>query len=397
MPFADFTQHDLQGKRVLLRVDFNVPMREGEIVSVERLLAIKETLSCLRERGARVALLSHFGRPKGNKLPQYSLKHILPCLEKLLNSPIVFVVDCVGKEVERAVNSLPLGGICLLENVRFYREEEENNLTFARKLAENFDLYINDAFSVCHRAHASTVGVTEFLPSFAGCALKAELEALRRFLHKAKRPIMALVAGSKISTKLALLTHLIEKMDKIFIGGAMANSFWSAQGFPVGASLHEEDLKQTVVALLAQAKKNSCKLILPVDGIAAEKLQENTACAVVAKDKVESNQMILDIGPQTIALLKQEIDSTATLLWNGPLGAFEVAPFGQGTKEIAQYVGKRVLAGHLEAVAGGGDTIAAVSQAVPLSDFSYISTGGGAFLTWLEGKTLPAVSVLQTE
>ena len=385
---------DLRGKRVLTRVDLNVPMVGGKVADATRIEKIVPTIKEIITKGGTPILLAHMGRPKGERNQKLSLSQLQEELETYLGSKVIFVAECIGPSVETALEIVKNGEIILLENTRFYPEEEENDPKFAASLAALADLFCNDAFSASHRAHASTTGLAKYLPSCAGKLMEAELKALESVLGQPKRPVATLVGGAKISTKIALLENLIEKVDFIIIGGAMANTFLFSKGFNVGRSLVEESLKSTALKILNKAEKYSCKVILPTDLIIAKELSKNTSTSVVSADECPENYMILDAGPSSVVNIKKCIDSAKTLLWNGPLGAFEVPPFDQATSQAAKFASEKTEKGDLISVAGGGDTFAALNKAGVTDTFTYVSTAGGAFLEWLEGKELPGVLYL---
>jgi phosphoglycerate kinase len=386
---------DLRGKRALVRVDFNVPMDGGQVADDTRLRAALPTIRYLSERGAKVVLIAHFDRPKGQRLPQMSLSPVVPVLSKLTEQEVAFSNDCVGPETETDVGQVEDGGIILLENLRFHAGEEKNDPAFAEQLARLGDLYVDDAFSAAHRAHASTEAIAHRLPAYAGLAMQAELEHLEKALGKPQRPVLGIVGGSKVSTKLDLLKNLVARLDRLSIGGGMANTFLYAQGRDVGASLCEKDLADTAREIIGLAQKNGCELLLPVDVVVARELASDTPPDVRGLDAIRGEDKILDAGPETVARLKQAMDASKTLIWNGPLGVFEVPPFDKATVEAARYAAGLAKAGKLTAVAGGGDTVAALNHAGVTADFTFVSTAGGAFLEWMEGKTLPGVAALE--
>ena len=395
---SDFKTIDtgkVEGKRVLVRVDLNVPMKAGKVTDATRIERAAPTLSELASKGARVIVLSHFGRPDGKRVPEMSLRPLVEPLGKALGKPVAFADDCIGPAAEAAVGALKPGEVLLLENLRFHKEEEKNDPAFVGKLATLGDLYVNDAFSAAHRAHASTEGVAHRLPAMAGRLMQAELEALDKALGKPRRPVCAVVGGAKVSTKLDLLGNLVGKVDKLIIGGGMANTFLQAQGFPVGKSLSEKDLGKTAIEILEKAKAAKCTVLLPVDVVVAGEFKAGAPSKVVDAKACPDDQMILDVGPKSIALYQKDVGDCATLVWNGPLGAFETKPFDQGTVALAKTVAELTEAGKLLSVAGGGDTVAALAAAGVEEKFSYVSTAGGAFLEWMEGKTLPGVAALK--
>ena len=385
---------DLAGKTALVRVDFNVPMEGGKVTDDTRLRVALPTIQRLRDAGAKVALLAHFDRPKGERVASMSLRPVVEPLELLLHGPVRFADDCVGDEAKAAVADLDAGGVLLLENVRFHPGEEKNDPEFAKALAANGDLYVNDAFSAAHRAHASTEGVARLLPAYAGEQMRRELDALEAALGAPKRPVLGIVGGSKVSTKLDLLNNLVTKLDRLSIGGGMANTFLAAQGIDVGASLCEHDLADTAREIMDSAKKAGCELLLPIDVVTAEEVKPGVASNVRELSAIQPGDRILDAGPKTLAKLIAAMDVSATLIWNGPLGVFEVPPFDVATMAAAQHAADLAKAGKLVAVAGGGDTVAALNAAGRADDFTFVSTAGGAFLEWMEGKELPGVAAL---
>ena len=394
MSWKTLCQMDLHGKRVLTRVDLNVPMVDGKIADATRIEKIVPTISAIIKKGGIPILITHMGRPKGERHQNLSLSQLQEELETYFKSKVIFAADCIGPSAKTALQIVKKGEIILLENTRFYPEEEENDPKFAASLAALGDLFCNDAFSASHRAHASTTGLAKYLPSCAGKLMEAELKALESVLGQPERPVATVVGGAKISTKIALLENLIEKVDCIIIGGAMANTFLFSKGFKIGRSLVEESLKSTALKILDKAEKYSCKVILPTDVIIAKELSKNTPTSVVPADECPENYMILDAGPSTVDNIKQCINCAKTLLWNGPLGAFEVSPFDEATSQAAKYASERTKNGDLISVAGGGDTVAALNKAGVTESFTYVSTAGGAFLEWLEGKELPGVLCL---
>ncbi|EJF97741.1 phosphoglycerate kinase [Bartonella taylorii] len=394
MGFRTLDDVDVAGKRVLVRVDFNVPMAQGKVCDETRLKRHKETLVELQKRGAKLILLSHCGRPKGQVEPEFSLHPVVQTLEKILNHPVAFASDCIGAAAQMAIEALQNGGVLLLENVRFHLGEEKNDCSFAEALAHNGDLYVNDAFSVSHRAHASVEGITHLLPSYAGRSLQAELQALEKGLGNPMRPVVAIVGGAKVSSKLFVLNHLVEKVDHLVIGGGMANSFLAAQGMHVGKSLCEHALMETVKKVIQKAQECQCALLLPVDAIVGFRFEKDAPHRLYDMGDIPDEGMILDIGTRSIAHIKGVIDEAATLVWNGPLGVFEMPPFDQGTIAVARYAAQRSQKGKLVSIAGGGDTVFALNHAGVANDFTYLSTAGGAFLEWMEGKVLPGIFAL---
>lgn len=386
---------DVAGKRVLVRVDFNVPMKEGKVTDTTRIDRTVPSLQELAGKGAKVIILSHLGRPKGKKNMEFTQKPVAEALAKALGKPVTFAPDCIGPEAKAVVDKLQPGEFAMLENVRFYAQEEKNDPEFAKKLAEMGDVLVSDAFSCSHRAHASVEALAKLIPSCAGRLMQAEIEALSAALEKPARPAAALVGGAKISTKLDVLGNLTAKVDQVIIGGAMANTFLAAQGKDVGKSLCEHDMLDSARAILERAKGNGCEIVLPTDAVVAGEFKEGAASATVDVDSVPADKMILDVGAHSIDDLKSRLAGLKTLMWNGPLGAFEISPFDKATNAVAQEAAKLTKAGALMSVAGGGDTVAALAHAGVEKDFSYVSTAGGAFLEWLEGKTLPGVAVLR--
>lgn len=386
---------DPKGKRVLLRADLNVPMRDGKVTDTTRIERTLPTVRELAERGARVVVLSHFGRPKGKRDETMSLRPVAAALATALGQPVAFAEDCIGEAAARVIDGLPEGGVALLENLRFHPGEEAGDPAFLDALAALGDLYVNDAFSAAHRAHASTTGLAERLPAAAGRLMQAELEALGAALEHPKRPVAALIGGAKVSSKLDVLEHLIGRVDALVIGGGMANTFLHAKGIDVARSLCEHDMAETARRIMAKAEAAGCRLVLPEDAVVADKLEAGVATRVVPVAAVPADTMILDIGPESADALARDLESFATVLWNGPLGAFEVPPFDAATTTVAQAAARLSREGRLLTVAGGGDTVAALAHAGVVDDFSYVSTAGGAFLEWLEGKTLPGVAALE--
>ena len=390
-----FARHtNMSGKTCLVRVDFNVPFQDGRISDDTRIQRILPGLKRLMAEGARLVLLSHLGRPKGEVKPELSLAPIAAYLQEALSTDVPLIADVLSDEAESQINAMADGSLCVAENIRFYKGEEANDADFAKSLARLGDVYIADAFSAAHRAHASTAAITAYLPSYAGDALADELTALEQALQAPKRPVVAVVGGAKVSTKLAVLENLIEKTDAIILGGGMANSFLGAQGVDMKASLSEPDLFETASRIMAKAKEANCQLILPTDGLAATKFEAHADHAVKDNDALFDGEMVLDVGPASIAAATDAIAGAATILWNGPMGAFEIQPFDQATVAVAQAVAERTQAGQLISVAGGGDTVAALNVAGVADKFTYLSLAGGAFLEWLEGKTLPGIAAL---
>jgi len=393
--FRTLDDVDPRGKRVLVRADFNVPMQNGEVTDATRIERACETLEELAGKGAKVVVLSHFGRPKGKPESSMSLKPIVKPLSNALGGiDVRFAPDCIGDLAHAVVDALSEGGVALLENLRFHAGEEKGDPAFADQLATLGDLYVNDAFSVSHRAHASVTGLAERLPAYAGRLMQAELEALESALGGAKRPTAAVIGGAKVSSKLDVLGHVIERVDVLVIGGGMANTFLNAQGTNVGKSLCEHDLAPTAREIMAKAAGRNVAIVLPTDVVVATEFKAGAQTRTVPADAVNPDDMILDVGPESVAEVERRIDGCRTLLWNGPMGAFEVQPFDRGTNGVARAVARLTQAGKLTSVAGGGDTVAALAHAGVLEQFSYVSTAGGAFLEWLEGKELPGVAAL---
>ena len=382
------------GKRVLLRADLNVPMKDGKVSDATRIERLAPTIRALAGRGAKVVVMSHFGRPKGKSDPAASLRPLAAPLAQAVGRPVGFAEDCVGPAAEHAVAALKPGEVLLLENLRFHKEEEANDRGFAERLARLGDLYVNDAFSAAHRAHASTEALAHLLPPAAGWLMQAELEALGKALETPQRPLAALVGGAKVSTKLDLLGFLIGKVDTLIIGGAMANTLLSARGTDVGKSLCERDMAETARDIMGRAERSNCRLVLPVDAVVARALAQGAPSETVAIDRVPADAMILDIGAKTVEAIGASLEASRTLVWNGPVGAFETPPFDAGTTALARRVAALTRAKRLLSVAGGGDTVAALAQAGVIDQLSYVSTAGGAFLEWLEGRTLPGVAAL---
>ncbi|MDG2520934.1 phosphoglycerate kinase [Caulobacter segnis] len=395
MTFRPLADADLEGKTALVRVDFNVPMESGKVTDDTRLRAALPTIHALSLRGAKVVLLAHFDRPKGKRVPEMSLKPVVAPLSALLEQPVAFADDCIGEEAKTVIEGLEPGGVALLENVRYHAGEEKNDPAFAEALAALGDLYVNDAFSAAHRAHASTEGLARNLPAYPGLAMQRELEALDAALGNPQKPVIGIVGGSKVSTKLDLLNNLVAKLDKLAIGGGMANTFLHAQGHEIGASLCEKDLADTAREIMAKAKASGCELLLPVDVVVAQDLKPGTKGEVRALNEVQGDDKIFDAGPKTTEILLAAMDGSKTLIWNGPLGVFEVPPFDEATVKAAKHAGELAKAGKIVAVAGGGDTVAALNHAGVAGELTFVSTAGGAFLEWMEGKTLPGVSALE--
>ncbi len=392
--FKTIDSLDVAGKRVLVRLDLNVPMKNGKVTDATRIERAAPTVAELANKGAKVVVLSHFGRPDGKRVPEMSLRPLVEPLAAALGKPVAFAEDCIGPQAEDAVRALKAGEVLLLENLRFHKEEEKNDQGFIDRLSVLGDVYVNDAFSTAHRAHASTEGIANRLPAAAGRLMQAELEALDKALGNPKRPVCAVVGGAKVSTKLDLLGNLVGKVDRLIIGGGMANTFMHAQGIAVGKSLSEKDLAKTALEILDKAKAANCKVLLPVDVAVSPEFKAGAPSTIVDAAACPADQMILDIGPKSIALYEAELAGCATLVWNGPLGAFEIKPFDAGTVALARAAARLTGEKKLLSVVGGGDTVAALEAAGVADQFTYISTAGGAFLEWMEGKTLPGVAAL---
>lgn len=392
--FRRLESADAKGKRALVRVDFNVPMHEGSVSDDTRLRAAVPTIEMLRTAGAKVILLAHFDRPKGKRVPSMSLKPVCAPLAAILGADVAFADDCIGEVAAKAIEALPAGGVLLLENTRFHAGEEANDPALAQAMAALGDFYVNDAFSAAHRAHASTEGIARLLPAFAGLSMERELDALDAALGNPQRPVLGIVGGSKVSTKLDLLKNLVTKLDKLAIGGGMANTFLYAQGYDVGASYCEKDLAGTAREIIGLASRNNCKLFLPIDIVVAEQMAAGVPARVRNLGEVDEHERILDAGPDTIHRLKRAMGNSQTLIWNGPLGVFEIPPFDRGTVEAAQHASFLTREKKLISVAGGGDTVSALNHAGVAKHFTFVSTAGGAFLEWMEGKPLPGVEAL---
>ena len=392
--FRTLDNADLKNKRVLLRIDLNVPMENGKVTDGTRIERVAPTITEIADKGGKVIILAHFGRPKGVD-PKESLKPVAHEVERIIHRKVGFAEDCIGPKAEAAVAAMKPGDILCLENTRFHKGEEKNEPTFVDALAKLGDIWVNDAFSAAHRAHASTEGLGHKIPAYAGRTMQAELDALSKALEAPKKPVIAIVGGAKVSTKLDLLGNLINKVQALVIGGGMANTFLHAQGINVGKSLCEKDLADTARRIMAKAEDAKCAIILPVDATVAFHFQANAPSHAYGVDAVPAGGMILDVGSQSIERIKGAIDDAATLVWNGPPGAFELHPFEKATLELARYAAERTNAGKLVSVAGGGDTVAALNMAGVANQFTYVSTAGGAFLEWMEGKALPGVEVLR--
>ncbi|HVT51370.1 MAG TPA: phosphoglycerate kinase [Dongiaceae bacterium] len=386
---------DVTGKTVIVRLDLNVPMKDGKVTDSTRIDRSAATLKELAGKGARVIVMAHFGRPQGKVAPEFSLKPLVEPLSQALGRPVAFAADCVGAPAKEAAGKLKDGDVLLLENLRFHAEEEKNDPGFARQLAALAEIYVNDAFSCAHRAHASTEGIAHVLPAYAGRLMQTELDHLGAALGNPQRPVMAIVGGAKVSTKLDLLGNLVGKVDLLVIGGGMANTFLFAEGKEVGKSLAEREMADTAKAIVGKAKAKNCRIVLPVDAAVAGEFKAGTPTRTVEIDAVPKDQMILDIGPKSAAAIGELLKTCKTLVWNGPVGAFETPPFDQGTTAVAKAAAALTEAKVLLSVAGGGDTVAALAHAGVVDRFSYVSTAGGAFLEWMEGKELPGVAALK--
>ncbi len=394
MGFRTLDGLDVAGRRVLVRADLNVPVRDGKISDLTRIERLSPTIKELASKGARVVVCSHFDRPKGKRVPEMSLAPMAAALGTVLGMHVHFTDDCIGVQAEQVVDRLANGDVAVLENTRFHAGEEKNDPAMAAELARLADIFVNDAFSAAHRAHASTEGVAHLLPAYAGRLMQAELEALEAALGTPVRPVMAVVGGSKVSTKLDLLGNLVGRVDVLVIGGAMANTFLAAQGVSVGRSLQEAEMHDTAREIATRAKAAGCEIVLPVDAVTATEFRANPPTLMVAIDAIPADAMMLDVGPQTVAALVARLGAVKTLVWNGPLGAFETPPFDAATTALALAVAAATEAGRLRSVAGGGDTVSALRHAGVSERLSYVSSAGGAFLEWLEGKTLPGVAAL---
>lgn len=385
---------DVAGKRVLVRADLNVPVEDGAVADATRIERVLPTIEALRKAGAKVVLMSHFGRPKGERSPETSLKPVATKLAELLGADVRFLDDCIGPNVEAGIASLKDGDVVLLENLRYHAGETKNDIGFAKQLAALGDIYVDDAFSCAHRAHASVEAIARLMPAYAGMAMMAEINALSAALEDPKRPVVAVVGGAKVSTKIEVLTNLAQRMDMIVVGGGMANTFLFAEGIDVGKSLCEPDFADTAKEITEKAKASGCEIVLPVDVVVANSLAEDVETSVCGVDEIPADALALDQGPKSVELLIEKLEGAHTILWNGPLGAFEIAPFGAATFALATEAGARTKAGKLISVAGGGDTVRALNMAGAADNFTYISTAGGAFLEWLAGEQLPGVAVL---
>ncbi len=396
-PFRTLDDADVAGKRVLLRVDLNVPTENGKVTDTTRIERVASTITEIADKGGKVILLAHFGRPKGGPDEANSLRPVADAVAEVTGREVGFATDCLGDVAAAAIAKMKNGDILLLENTRFYKGEEKNDPAMVEGLAKLGDLYVNDAFSAAHRAHASTEGVAHKLPAFAGRAMQAELEALTIALGAPERPVAAIVGGAKVSSKLELLGNLIKKVDLLIIGGGMANTFLFAAGKAVGKSLCEKDMADTARTIMADADTAGCRIILPVDAVVAKEFKAHAQARVVDVDRVENDEMILDIGPRSVVMIEEALGKVKTLVWNGPFGAFETPPFEAATFGIARTVGFLTRDGKLKAIAGGGDTVAALNTAGVAGQFTYVSAAGGAFLEWMEGKALPGVEALRAK
>ncbi len=393
--FKTLDDADVKGKRCLVRVDLNVPMEEGHVTDDTRIRAVLPTITEIADKGGKVILLAHFGRPKNGPEDKYSLEQVVPALASRLGMPVTFAADSIGPVAEAAIAAMADGDVLLLENTRFYKGEEKNDPAHVKALAALGDLYVNDAFATAHRAHATTEGLAHVLPAYAGRCMQAELDALTKALETPERPVAAVVGGAKVSSKLELLGNLVKKVDYLIIGGGMANTFLAAEGVAVGKSLCEHDLAPTAREIVEKAKAAGCTIVLPVDGVAAKEFKAGAENRVVANGDIAADEMVLDAGPASIAAVVELLGKVKTLVWNGPFGAFEIEPFDAATNAVALEAARLAAAGQLVAVAGGGDTVSALNHAGAAEDFTYISTAGGAFLEWLEGKALPGVECLR--
>src|SRR5262245_160697 len=394
--FHTLDEADVRGKRVLVRVDLNVPVENGKVADTTRIERVAPTVREIADKGGKVILLSHFGRPKGPD-PAQSLKLLAPAIAAVLRRPVTFAEECIGERAATAVNAMKPGDVLCLENTRFHPGEERNDPGFVSQLVALGDIFVNDAFSAAHRAHASVEGIGQRLPTYAGRTMQGELEALTKVLQTPVRPLAAIVGGAKVSTKLDLLGNLLAKVDTLIIGGGMANTFLAALGYSVGTSLCEHELAPTARDIMAKAKAKGREIVLPVDAVVAKEFRAGAPSRVVAVDSVGRDEMILDIGPRSIEHVCSVLARVKTLVWNGPFGAFELEPFGICTIEVAEAAAEVTAAGKLVTVAGGGDTVAALNAAGVTDRFTYVSTAGGAFLEWLEGKALPGVEVLRVK
>ncbi|MCD8497778.1 MAG: phosphoglycerate kinase [Alphaproteobacteria bacterium] len=394
MTFQTITNLDLHNKTVLLRADLNVPVQSSKVTDTTRIDRLKPTIDHLRKAGAKVLILSHFGRPEGERNPQMSLAFLTPVLQECWGVDVSFIPECIGPSAESGAKNLQPGQIALLENVRFHKGEEANDPYFTQQLAKLGDIYVNDAFSAAHRAHASTEGLAHLLPSAAGLLMQAELEALDKALGNPQKPVCAITGGSKISTKLSVLKNLIDKVDILVLGGAMANTFLFAQGADVGGSMYEASMADEARSIMSYAESRGCKIIVPADSVCVAEIKPDAPFKIIDSKAIPPDMRAIDVGPATIVEVTNLLDTCRTVVWNGPMGVFEIKPFDAGTNALAKAVAERTKSGKLVSIAGGGDTVAALENAGVADDISYISTAGGAFLEWLEGKTLPGVAAL---
>jgi len=395
MNFQSVRDLELKDKSVLLRVDLNVPARRGKVMDSTRIQRLKPTIDFLRNAGAKILILSHFGRPEGEQNPEMSLAFLMPTLEECWGCDVRFAPDCIGPKAEAAAATLKNGDVLLLENVRFHKGERANDPDFVAKLCALGDVFVNDAFSAAHRAHASTEGLARILPAAAGLLMEGELTALDKALGNPEKPVAALVGGSKISTKLNVLNNIVQKTDYLILGGAMANTFLFAQGANVGSSLCEKEMKDEALRIIETAKQHNCEIILPKDSVVTEELKVGAASEIVSSFNIPDGKMAIDIGSESIQTVEHVLEQCKTLLWNGPIGVFEIKPFDTGTNALARKAAELTKSGKLKSIAGGGDTVSALENAEVCEDFTYVSTAGGAFLEWLEGKTLPGVAALE--
>ena len=393
--FSSLKDFDVTDKTVLIRADLNVPRQNGIVTDTTRIDRLKPTIDYLTSKGAKILILSHFGRPDGEQNAEMSLAFLVPVLEKQWAAPVSFSPDCIGDHARDMAKILQNGQVLLLENVRFHKGEKANDPEFSKELASLGDIYVNDAFSVSHRAHASTAGIAEFLPSAAGLLMEEELNALSAALENPQKPVLAVTGGSKISSKLNVLNNLVKKVDYLILGGGMANTFLYANGIDMGKSLCEKDMKEEARTVMEKAKANNCEIILPRDVVVVTHLKENAEHQTVSVNNIPKDHMAIDIGPETISYIQEKVEDSKTIVWNGPMGVFEIKPFDRGTNEVASCAAKQTQAGQIISVAGGGDTVSALENAGAVKGFSYISTAGGAFLEWLEGKDLPGVKALK--
>lgn len=394
MNFKTLEDMDVTGKKILLRADLNVPIQDGKVSDTTRIDRLKPTIDTLTSKGARVIVLSHFGRPKRETKENFSLSFLPPVLKAQWGQDVSFVNNCIGTEAEDAAHNLKNGEILLLENLRFHKGEEANDIAFAKDLAKLGDIYVNDAFSVSHRAHASTQALAHLLPCAAGILMETELNALQDALESPQKPVAAIVGGAKVSSKLSVLNNLVQKVDFLILGGGMANTFLFAQGIEVGKSLCEKELADEAKTIMGKASAAGCKIILPTDRVIVKKIEENAPYEIVSFEGMPQDKEAIDIGPESIQDIGKILETCKTILWNGPMGVFEIKPFDNGTNEVAKIAAALTKEGKVLSVAGGGDTVSALANADVLEDFSYVSSAGGAFLEWLEGKTLPGVAAL---